>query len=124
MQRFELDLIATLGCAGRRRSRRKLERDARAEHHRRHSPWLQLSIDFEDLAAAIEEDDIDRKAHEEHVHPHHRSEAAVVEPHAGARLKTVATEQAAALTAETARILETLLERLRTDGPDGGLSLS
>src|SRR4029077_19502599 len=47
-------------------------------------------------------------AHEEHVHPHHWRKAAILEEHPGARLKAIATEQAAALSAEAARIFESL----------------
>lgn len=92
------------------RTRRKLERGTSAEHDRRHPPWLQVAIDFDDLAVPVEEYDVDRKAHEEHMHPHHGREPAIFEPHPGAGFKAVTTEQAAALAAKTARILEPLAE--------------
>ena len=109
-ERLKPDLIARLGRAGGSGAGRELERDPRAEHHRGHSPRLQIAIDLGDLAAPVEKNDIDRKAHEEHVHPHHRREAAIFEEHAGARFEAVTTEQAAALAAETARIFEPLAE--------------
>jgi hypothetical protein len=42
------------------------------------------------------------------VHPHHWREAAIFEEHPGAWLEAIATEQTAALSAETARIFEPL----------------
>ena len=109
-ERLKPDLIARRGRTGLRRAGWELDRDPRTEHHRGHSPRLQIAIDLGDLAAPVEKNDIDRKAHEEHVHPHHWREAAIFEEHAGARFEAVTTEQAAALAAETARIFEPLAE--------------
>jgi hypothetical protein len=60
---------------------------------------------------AIEEDDIDREAHEKHVHPHERLEPPAREEHSMARLEAIAAKQAARLTRNTSGILDILAQR-------------
>jgi hypothetical protein len=56
--------------------------------------------------AGVEENDIDRKAHEEHMHPHERLDTAANEEHPLARFEACSPEQAATLARKTASILE------------------
>src|ERR1700722_1119085 len=63
------------------RPRPKLKRPSRPAYDGRKPPRLQPSVDPDHRVATPEKNDIDRKAHEEHVHPHKRGEAAVVEEH-------------------------------------------
>ncbi len=46
---------------------------------------------------AVEENDIDREAHEEHMHPHERLYTAANEEHPFARFEACSPEQATAL---------------------------
>ena len=106
VSRFESYVVTDLRRALVRRTRCKLKRAARPKYNGGDSPRLQPPIDLDDRVAAPEEDYVDREAHEEHVHPHERREAAVVEKHAGAGLEPVATEQTAALAGQAAGILQ------------------
>jgi len=108
--RFERDLIANLRGTRLRRARRQFQCPASPKYDRRQPPRLQLSIDLNDSVAAPDKHDVDREAHEEHVHPHERRESAVLEDHPRSGLESVAAEQAAALAAETAGAFESLAE--------------
>lgn len=55
---------------------------------------------------AVEEDDIDREAHEEHMHPHEGLYTAANEEHPFARFEACSPEQATALAGETASVFE------------------
>jgi len=55
---------------------------------------------------AVEEDDIDREAHEEHMHPHERLDTAANEEHPFARFEACSPEQAATLAGKTASVFE------------------
>jgi hypothetical protein len=103
---FEDDVVANLGLALIRRAGWKFKCPARTEHHGGDPPWRKPPIDLDDGVAAAEKDYVDCEAHEEHVHPHERSEASVLEQHPGAGLEAVATQQPAALTGEATGILE------------------
>ena len=74
-----------------------------------------MSIDSNDSVGAPDEDDVDREAHEEHVHPHERRESAVLEEHPGSGFESGATEQAAAFPSNTAGTFEPLAKH----GPAG-----
>jgi len=89
-----------------RRACGELERSSRPKYNRRHPPRLQLSIDSDNRVATSEENDVDREAHEEHVHPHEWGESPVLEEHPRSGFQAVATEQAAALAGKTAGVLE------------------
>ena len=102
----EGNMVSDLSPTLVRRTGMKLNRFSRTEHHRRYPPWAQPSIYPDDRVTPPEEDDIDREAHKEHVHPHERSESAVLEQHTGAGLESVATQQAAPLTGQTTGVLE------------------
>lgn len=58
------------------------------------------------MPIAIEEHDIDRESHEEHVHPHERLQPPRLEQHPHVGIKTVAPQQSTTFTAETACVLE------------------
>ena len=103
---FKHNFIPNLRPTLVRRPRLQLQRPSCSEHHRRQPPRLQPPIDPDDRIATAEKNDIDRKAHEEHVHPHKRREAPVVEQHPGAGLETVPTQQSAPLACETTCVLE------------------
>jgi len=60
----------------------------------------------DDPVFAVEEDDIDRKAHEEHMHPHERLDTAANEEHSLARFESCSPKQAATLAGKTASIFE------------------
>ena len=107
---FEPYLVAHLRRARIRRAGRKLQCSSRAEHDRRKPPGLQAPVDIDDSVAPADEHDVDRKAHEEHVHPHERCEPAILEEHPGAGLEAVATEQAATLATDSAGAFESLAE--------------
>ena len=116
---FEPYLVAHLRRARIRRAGRKLQCSSRSKHDRRKPPGLQPPIDIDDSVAPADEHDVDREAHEEHVHPHERCEPAVLEEHPGARLEAVATEQAAALATDPAGAFESLAEDSRPGLVDG-----
>jgi len=103
---LEGNLVAHLGRTSIGGTGRQLQRPARAKYHRRQPPWLQASVDPDDAVAAPDENDVDREPHEEHVHPHERREAPVVEEHPGARIESGAPEQAATAAADTAGALQ------------------
>jgi hypothetical protein len=84
LERDQLDKIAGLSGAVRGGLGGKFEGLARAPYDGREAPGAQLVTDAEDVAAAVEEDDIDGKAHEKHVHPHERDEWGGNEEHPGA----------------------------------------
>ena len=85
---------------------RKLEGSSRSKNDRGDPPWPKLLVDLHHGVATPDKDDVDREAHEEHVHPHERRESPILEQHPRPRLETVATEQAPALARKPARILE------------------
>jgi hypothetical protein len=103
---FKHNFVPNLSPTLSRRPRRELQRPSSPEYYRRYPPRLQPRIDPDNPIATSEKNDIDRKTHEEHVHPHKRREAPVVEQHPGAGFETVATQQSAPLARETTGILE------------------
>ena len=84
----------------------KFEGRMRREDHRRHPPGPKPLIYTNHAGVSAEEDDIDRKTHEKHVHPHERIEPRAHEKHSIARCEPVSSEQPAALTGDTTRIFE------------------
>ena len=75
----EYYLIPDLGRTLVRRTGGQFKRASSTEYDRRHTPWLQPPIDPDDPVAPPEENDVDREAHEEHVHPHERGETPILE---------------------------------------------
>jgi hypothetical protein len=57
-------------------------------------------------AVAIDKNNIDWKAHEEHVHPHEWLESATDEQHPSPFIESITAEQSAALTGDSASIFE------------------
>ena len=79
VDRFEGNLIAHLRRTLVRRASRKLECSSCSKYDRGDVPRPQAPIDPDHRVAAPDENDIDRETHEEHVHPHERREAPVIE---------------------------------------------
>jgi hypothetical protein len=107
---LEADLIsglrqASFGCASR-----EFERMSGAEDYRGHAPGPEVAVYPDDPARAVQEYDVDGEAHEKHVHPHKRREAAVVEQQAFGGVQIVAAEQTAALTAKATRVGDALAQ--------------
>jgi len=63
-------------------------------------------VDSNHGVCAIEEYDVDRESHEEHVHPHERTKPPGDEQHPLVGLEMVTTEEAAAPSRHPAGILE------------------
>jgi len=103
---FEPNEVADHGPAAQGSTGCKFQGFARADDDSRHSPRLERVTDSDDAPVAVEKDDVDREAHEEHVHQHKRFEAAAHEKHSVAGFETVASKQAFALAGNTARIFE------------------
>src|SRR5579885_3432705 len=90
------DRISDPGAACVARAGRQFQRLDRAEDDRRQSPGPECAIDMNDDAAAIHEDDVDRKPHEEHMHPQKRLEATAYDEQSFARLQSIAPYQSSA----------------------------
>jgi len=82
------------------------ERGAGAENDRGHPPRPQAVIYADYQAFTVEKDDVNREAHEEHVHPQEWLEPTTFEKHPLAGFKSLSPEQAAGLPAEPSSIVE------------------
>jgi hypothetical protein len=110
---FNSDEIPHPGVASCHFTGSELEGRTRSENHRRHPPGPKPLVYANHAGISAEEDDIDRKAHEKHVHPHKRIEARTYEKHPVARCESVSPEQPAALTGDTTRVFEPRTEYRR-----------
>src|ERR1022692_2375692 len=76
--------VVAQNVAGRRarssgRAGFEFQRASRAEYHRRKPPGPEPMIDANHPIRFIDEHDVNRETHKEHVHPHHRQERSVIE---------------------------------------------
>jgi len=106
LDRLEHDRIADLRIVPERGAGFEFDCLDSPEDRHRHAPRLQFMTDSNYGVALVEEYDIDREAHEKHVHPHEWLKAVADEEHAVAGLEAVSSEQSAGMAGASAGMLE------------------